>query len=139
MSALSSNESKILILYTLLWSVTQLLLRCNLWLMMGKNFPSWFIFRTHIHNEKYLPLVLSFLVVLLSFCSSKTSKNIMSKSYDSKIHIAQLYTKIKEFLCSTFLVFFSIFSYLWVSSSNYSKKITSYLTCMILFQLNWKR
>ena len=46
----------------------------------------------------------------------------MSKSYGSELHIAKLYTKIKEFLFSTFLVFFSIFWYLWVSSSNSSKK-----------------
>ena len=72
--------------------------------------------------EQPPPLPLSFLVVLLNLSSSKPSKNSMSKSYGSELHIAKLYTKIKEFLFSTFLVFFSIFWYLWVSSSNSSKK-----------------
>ena len=128
MSALSSNESKVLILYTLVSSVIQLLLRCNLWLMMGKKFPLRFIFRPHIHNEKYLPLPLSLLVVLLSYSSSKTSKKIVFKSFSSKLYIPQLYTKIKEFQFSripeskfsSLLVFISIFWYLWVLSSNYS-------------------
>ena len=33
----------------------------------------------------------------------------MSKSYGLKLHFTQLYTKIKELLFSTFLVFFSYF------------------------------
>ena len=97
--------------------------------MMSKNFPLRFIFRPHIHNEKYLPLPQSLLVVLLSYSSSKTSKNIMFKYFRSKLHIAQLYTKIKEFQFSripeskfsSLLVFISIFWYMWVLSSNYSK------------------
>ena len=129
MPALSSNEPKVLILYTLVSSVIQLLLRCNLLLMMVKNFPLWFIFRPHFSNEKYLPLPLSLLVVLLNYSSSKTSKNIMFKYFSSKLHIAQLYTKIKEFQFSripeskfsSLLVFINIFWYLWVLSSNYSK------------------
>ena len=60
-----------------------------------------------------------------SFFLSKAFKNKMFKFYGSKLHFAQLCIKIKEFLFSTFLVFFSIFWYLWVSwslsSSNYSK------------------
>ena len=97
--------------------------------MMGKKFPLRFIFRPHIHNEKYLPLPLSLLVVLLSYSSSKTSKKIVFKSFSSKLHIAQLYTKIKELQFSripeskfsSLLVFISTFLYLWVLSSNYFK------------------